>query len=90
MPKFAARYSIPPGGHIMTVQMLGSGWAAVDMWLNNEHTDIPDMDFWEPWQSGIGRYPTKNEALQEAIQWAESEEMPLDAMLEQDIKESPR
>jgi len=56
---------------VMTVQLLGSGWAAVQMWLNKE--DIPGEEFWEPWNTGFGRYATRDEALVEAEAWAKDE-----------------
>ena len=31
------RFEIKPGEHFITVIYLGSGWAAVEMWLNNEN-----------------------------------------------------
>jgi hypothetical protein len=43
-----------------------SGYFAVEYWWN------PD-GFWEPWQTGIGRYSTKEEAIAEARYWAETE-----------------
>jgi hypothetical protein len=46
-----------------------SGWFAVEMWYNNE--DYDDYGFWEPWQTGIGRYATREQAIVEAKQWAE-------------------
>ena len=39
------------------------------MWYNNQ--DYDDYGFWEPWQTGIGRYATREEAIVEAKQWAE-------------------
>jgi hypothetical protein len=56
----------------VTVQLLGSGYAAVMMWLNTE--DIPGEVFWEPWQTGIGRYLTAEEAEREALDWAWGED----------------
>lgn len=47
-----------------------SGYFAVCIWWNT------DMDgFWEPWNTGIGRYATKEEAVTEAKQWAKAEEL---------------
>lgn len=43
-----------------------SGYFAVIIWWN------PDPGFWEPYQTGIGRYATREEAIVEAKQWAES------------------
>lgn len=46
----------------------GAGWFAVQMWWN------PEMNgFWEPWQTGIGRYVTREEAVAEGRDWAEVE-----------------
>lgn len=45
-----------------------SGHFAVILWWN------PDMGgFWEPWNTGIGRYKTAPEAAQEAKEIAEME-----------------
>lgn len=52
-----------PGEHWMTVQLLGSGWAAVEMWLNNTNALRP---FPEPYATGTGRFATKNSAIHEA------------------------
>lgn len=57
----------------ITVQDLGSGFAAVCWWLNTE--DFPGEAFWEPWQTGTGRYLTEGEAAEEALGWAWSEEL---------------
>jgi hypothetical protein len=66
---------VKPGQKFMTVQKLGSGWAAVLMWLNNE--DYPGETFFEPWETGIGRYATREEALLEAREWAYDETLAL-------------
>jgi hypothetical protein len=42
------------------------GFFAVHVWWN------PD-GFWEPWQSGIGSYATRDEAEPEAREWAIAE-----------------
>lgn len=48
----------------------GAGWFAIHVWWN------PDMGgFWEPWQTGIGRYATRQEAEAEGRTWAEAEDM---------------
>jgi hypothetical protein len=47
-----------------------SGYFAVMMWWNDDLGG-----FWEPYETGVGRYNTKEEAEQEAISWAESIEM---------------
>lgn len=47
-----------------------SGWFAVHIWWNNTgENDLPG--FWEPYQTGIGRYETEAEAIKEAKEWAE-------------------
>lgn len=47
-----------------------SGHFAVMVWLN------PDMGgFWEPLESGKGRYATKEEAIAEGREWAKTEEL---------------
>ena len=45
-----------------------SGFFAVHMWLNEEDFEIP---FWEPYDTGMGRYATRESAELEAHQWAE-------------------
>lgn len=45
-----------------------SGFFAVHMWLNEEE-DFGS--FWEPYDTGIGRYSTRESAELEARQWAE-------------------
>mgnify|MGYP001084478136 CR=1 FL=1 len=45
-----------------------SGFFAVMLY---KHSD----GFWEPWTTGIGRYPIKDLAIKEAKQWAEYEGM---------------
>lgn len=52
----------------ITTSLLGSGHAAICLWWN------PD-GFWEPWQTGIGRYATQDEAVTEAKYWAEAEDL---------------
>lgn len=46
----------------------GSGYFAVQMWWAPEHGG-----FWEPWQTGLGRFATQEEAEVEARDWAEAE-----------------
>lgn len=49
-----------------------SGFFAVHMWLNEEE----DFGaFWEPYDTGMGRYATREEAIIEALQWAEEMEI---------------
>jgi hypothetical protein len=54
----------------VTVSKGGARWFAVMMWWAPE-----DGGFWEPWNTGIGRYPTEEEAEEEGKEWAESEGM---------------
>jgi hypothetical protein len=62
-----------PGERWMTVQRLGSGWAAVVMWMNNK--DIPGEVFPEPWDTGLLRYDTEAEATIAAQIWARDQEI---------------
>lgn len=67
---------VPKGAaQLMTVQQLGSGWAAVLMWMNTEEADLGP--FWEPWALGNGRYATWDEAAAEARSWAQDGDIPL-------------
>lgn len=55
----------------VTVTQGGSGFLAVLMWWN------PELDgFAEPWQTGHGRYMTREPAVTEAKGWAEAEGLP--------------
>ena len=57
-----------PHATYITVTQGMSGYFAVMLWWN------PDMGgFYEPWNTGVGRYPTREEAETEAKQWAEAE-----------------
>ena len=48
-----------------------SGHFAVLVWWN------PEMGgFWEPWDTGFGRYASLEDAVEEAKQWAEEERLP--------------
>ena len=54
----------------LDISLGGSGWFAV----------LLVADEWgcmEPWQTGIGRYKTKEAALKEAYSWHLSDEIPL-------------
>lgn len=58
-------------GKFVTVTKGMAGHFAVMFWWNK------DMGgFWEPWDTGIGRYRTEDEARVEAIQWAGDEGIP--------------
>ena len=58
--------------NFITVTEGMSGFFAVHMWLNEEEDFGP---FWEPYDTGIGRYATREEAEVEARRWAEETEM---------------
>lgn len=47
-----------------------SGYFAVMYWWNPE-----SGGFWEPYNTGFGRYKTKEKAVEEAKQWAEAEDL---------------
>lgn len=55
--------------NFVTVMEGMSGHFAVHMWLNEEE----DFPFWEPYDTGLGRYATREEAVMEAQSWAEHE-----------------
>lgn len=56
----------------ITVGLLGSGYAAIML------ADYEDMDWnTDVENTGIGRYATKEEAIEEAKHWAEDEGIPL-------------
>lgn len=58
-------------GKFVTVSEGGAGHFAVIFWWN------PDMDgFWEPWDTGIGRYGLEDDARVEAIALADDEGIP--------------
>ena len=44
-----------------------SGFFAVHMWYNTEDYEY---GFWEPYDTGMGRYATREEAIAEARVWA--------------------
>lgn len=48
-----------------------SGHFAVMMWYNNRDEDYGG--FWEPYDTGVGRYATRDEAINEAKSWAAAE-----------------
>lgn len=58
---------------IITVQKGMRGWFAVKMCYTPGEND--QEGFWEPWDTGFGRYETKPEAVAEALQWAKDEEL---------------
>lgn len=65
--------AIQPGQHWITTTEGLSGFFAVHMWMSNEDGAFV---FAEPWDTGFGRYATKAEAEQEALAWAEEEDLP--------------
>lgn len=64
-----------PGEHWLTVMLLGSGYAAVEMWMCDCEPDLGP--FPEPYNTGFGRYRTRRDAELEAEQWSESDELPI-------------
>ena len=54
--------------NFITVTQGMSGWFAVHMWYNEEDLDF---GFWEPYDTGMGRYATREEAVVEAKEWAD-------------------
>ena len=57
----------------ITVYKPIAGWKAVQYWWNED----PELGgFWEPWQTGICAFATKEEAIEDAKFWAEDEELP--------------
>lgn len=64
--------SYAQGSHenFITVTHGLSGWFATMYWWN------PEMGgFWEPYETGEGRYATKKEAIAEGIAWADELEL---------------
>lgn len=61
-----------PGDHWISTTCGISGYFAVELWLNPDGMFEP---FVEPWSTGMDRYKTKEEAVEEAKQWAEEEGM---------------
>ena len=57
---------------LVTVGQGMSGWFAALMVWNKE-------GFYEPWNTGFGRYKTREEAVAEARDWAEAEGLELGA-----------
>lgn len=58
-----------PRTSYITITSGMSGHFAVEVWWNPE-------GFWEPYQTGYGRYATEEEADTEARAWADSDEIP--------------
>ena len=60
----------PPQAFISVYKPI-AGWKAIHYWWN------PEMGgFWEPWQTGMCAWETKEQAIEDAILWAEAEELP--------------
>lgn len=47
-----------------------AGYFAVQIWWNDEN---PRCGFWEPYDTGLGRFTTEAEAAEEGREWAYSE-----------------
>ena len=60
-----------PKNFITTTQGM-SGWFAVMYWWNDKEPDLPE-GFWEPWETGFGRYEDEARAIDEAQLWADAE-----------------
>jgi hypothetical protein len=57
----------------ITVYKPIAGWKAVQYWWNPD----PDLGgFWEPWQTGICAFNTEQSAIDDALFWAEMEDLP--------------
>lgn len=66
---------------IIVTESIG-GWMAVQLMFTEEDWG----SYWEPWATGFGRYATKEEAIVEARQWAEAEEIRLSADLQTPVE----
>lgn len=60
-----------PANFITTAEGM-SGWFAVMYWWNDEDPELPG-GFWEPWDTGLGRYRDEAKAIEEAQTWADVE-----------------
>lgn len=58
----------------ITTEKLGSGWAAMEYWVNTEEPELGP--FWEPYDSGTGRYQSRGPAEFEAKQMAVDKNLP--------------
>jgi hypothetical protein len=63
-----------PGEHWVQLTTGMSGHFAVEVWLNNEEPALGP--FPEPYNTGIGRYRTPEEAAEEAVSWADDMDVP--------------
>lgn len=83
--KSRPRFETTDTGQI-EVSLLGSGWAAIHTVTVYVHDDGPDSgvaySYPDIQQTGIDRYRTRAEAVIEARQWSESDEIPLAKGLE--------
>jgi hypothetical protein len=62
----------PPEGNdenmpFITVHRAVGGWTSVMLYYD------PECEFWEPWQTGILYFKTREEAVKDAKDWAEAE-----------------
>jgi len=55
----------------VTVYECMAGWKAVLMFWDDE------IDGYAPWQTGFFGYPTREQAIRDAVEWAASEEIAL-------------
>ncbi|MFI5422912.1 MAG: hypothetical protein ACHQWH_03095 [Nitrososphaerales archaeon] len=60
---------VQPGDFWISTSRGMSGWFAVLIWLNPGGDDFGP--FAEPYDTGIGRYATKEEAVKEGKDWAD-------------------
>ena len=54
----------------ITVYQTWGGWNSVMMWWNAELGG-----YWEPWQTGMGPYDTREEAVRDGKSWAIEEKL---------------
>lgn len=60
----------------ITVELLGSGWAATHRVLVQEDNSEDDR-YWDIQQTGVGRYQNREKAVVEAENWSKSDGIPL-------------
>lgn len=56
----------------ITISKGMAGYFAVLVWWNDED---PKFGFWEPYDTGVGRYQNPQAAIDEAKEWAVSENL---------------
>lgn len=65
-------------GTLITVYNSITGWTVVCMVRSQFEEDDPTSLDWQPWNTGIMKYRSKEDAWKgEATTWAESEELPM-------------